>query len=210
MEVAMFQSIMQERGPVFFPGFNAERHYMVPFYQEQGLPDHLAHWQNTVDAMLVGITSDQPIYFMADQAFVPAGTTQRRPGLHVDGYWHPSLSAHGGGHTPFPPSHRGQGRHRGGGGHMTAGWENIDFSEPEALILASNVSAARAFVGEYDGLVGEGGDCSKIVVDDLAVLHMNRNRAYCGTVATLHESLPVQVDSYRTMVRLNCPGVTIQ
>jgi hypothetical protein len=204
----MFQSIMQERGPVFFPGFNAERHYMVPFYQEQGLPDHLAHWQNTVDAMLVGITSDQPIYFMADQAFVPAGTAQRRPGLHVDGYWHPSLSAHGGG------GHRGYGGHRGrgghGGSHMSAGWDDIDFTDPEALILASNVSAARAFIGTYDGPIGEGGDCSSIETNNLAVLHMNRNRAYCGTVATLHESLPVQVDSYRTMVRLNCPGVTIQ
>ena len=161
----MSQSIMQERGPVYFPGFKAERHYMLPFYQEQGLPYHLAHWQPTVDAMLIGLTSDQPIYFMADQAFVPAGQTQRRPGLHVDGYWCPDAGRHG--HT---------------GGFTTMGWENIDFSEPEALILASNVSAARAFVGPYDGPIGEGGDASKIVVDDLAVLHMNRNLALLASL----------------------------
>lgn len=200
----MFHSEMQERSRVQFPLFAGERHYMIPFFQSEGLPEHIKHWQPTVDAMLEGVETYAPIYFMADQSFVPAGQTQRRPGVHVDGYWRPGLSAHGG----WPPSLRGRGGH--GGRHMAGGWDVVDFSEPEALILASNVSAARAFLGDYDGLIGEGGDGSKIDLSDLRLMHMQKNVAYCGTVATLHESLPVRVDCHRTLVRLNCPGVTIQ
>ena len=192
----MFHSEMQARSRVQFPLFAGERHYMIPFFQSEGLPVHLSHWQPTVDAMLEGIETYAPIYFMADQSFVGAGQTQRRPGLHVDGYWHPDLHAYGGrgGHT---------------GRHMASGWDEVDFSEPEALILASNVSAARAYLGDYDGPIGDGGDASKIDVSNLRVMHMEKNVAYCGTVATLHESLPVRVDCNRTLVRLNCPGVTL-
>lgn len=209
----MFHSEMQARSRVQFPLFAGERHYMIPFFQSEGLSVHLSHWQPTVDAMLEGIETYAPIYFMADQSFVGAGQTQRRPGLHVDGYWHPDLHAHGGGgHRGYgghyPSGHRGRGGHTGR--HMASGWDEVDFSEPEALILASNVSAARAYLGDYDGPIGDGGDASKIDVSNLRVMHMEKNVAYCGTVATLHESLPVRVDCHRTLVRLNCPGVTIQ
>lgn len=216
-EGAMFQSMMREVGPVSFPAFASERHYMVPFMQSEGLPPQLSHWQKTVDQMLDGIETDQPIYFMADQAFIEAGRPHRRPGVHVDGYWCPSMGRHGhlgchggghrGGHLPAPS------RHRGYGGHILAhtpnGWEAVDFSFPEALLLASDVEASRAFVGEYKGYIGEGGDCSTINTEGLEAIPLKSNRAYCGTVATLHESLPVSVDTQRTLVRLNCPGVTL-
>ncbi len=207
----MFHSSIQERGRVTFPLFKGERHYMIPFLQKDGLPSSLNHWQETVDAMLEGIETAEPIYFMADQSVVVKGETQRRPGVHVDGYWCPTLSAHRGGgshggHRPIP-SHRGQGGH--GGSHMSGAWDTIDFSEPEALLLASNVTACRAFVGDYSGEIKEGGDASSIDLSDLRVVHMQRNVTYCGTVATLHESLPVVADSRRTLVRLNCPGVSL-
>jgi hypothetical protein len=209
----MYQSVMQERGRVDFPGFQAERHYMIPFFQKYGLPPAIRHWQPTVDAMLSGIHTDQPIYFMADQSFVKAGEPQRRPGVHVDGYWHPEKLAHGGGGHRGYGGHLPRGRHRGrghGGSHMSSGWDDIDFSEPEALILASDVSASQAYIGAYEGSIGEGGECSSICLDGLDPIRLKDHTVYCGTVATLHESLPVSVDSYRTLVRLNCPGVTIQ
>lgn len=208
----MFKSEMQERGRVQFPLFAGERHYMIPFFQSEGLPANLSHWQPTVDAMLEGVETYAPIYFMADQTFVQAGQTQRRPGVHVDGYWHPDLHAHGGGgHRGtgghFPVGHRGRGGHAGR--HMASGWEDVDFSEPEALILASNVSAARAYLGEYAGPIGDGGDASRVDTSNMRIMPMQRNIAYCGTVGTLHESTSVYADSHRTLVRLNCPGVTL-
>jgi hypothetical protein len=79
----MHISEMQERSRVHFPLFANEQHYMVEFFQAEGLPTHLSHWQPTVDAMLTGIDTCAPIYFMADQKFVKAGTAHRRPGLHT-------------------------------------------------------------------------------------------------------------------------------
>lgn len=214
----MFTSIMHQRGPVPFPAFAGERHYMIPFYQRDGLPGDLGHWQPTVDAMLDGIDTDQPIYFMADQSVVQPGQAHRRPGVHIDGYWHPGVQAHGGqgvhrgqggNHGPrsTPGSHRGV---RHGGSSASSGWDHVDLSDPEALILASDVAGARAYLGEYRGAIGEGGDCSHLPLDGLQSLDLAPHRAYVGTVGTLHESLPISAGGPRTVVRLNCPGVTIQ
>ncbi len=224
----MFSSIIQERGAVSFPGFNAEKHYMIPFFKKYGLPKHLSHWQDTVDDMLDGIDTNRPIYFMADQAFVKAGTAHRRPGVHVDGYWDSTfvyepnppqwrLYGHGGGgrHQGVPTHKLSPGHWKGVGTHRrwerSAAWGVVDFSYPEAMLLASNVSASAAYIGEYDGkLISEGGDARVVPLGDLAVQHLGSHLCHAGTVGTLHESLPLNQDAYRTMVRLNCPGVTIQ
>lgn len=211
----MFTSIIHQRGPVPFPVFAGERHYMIPFYQRYGLPGDLGHWQPTVDAMLDGIETDQPIYFMADQSVVHPGQAHRRPGVHIDGYWHPGVQAHGGGGghrgraTHYGrPSHRGSGRH--GGQHMRGGWDHVDLSEPEALILSSDVAGARAYLGKYPDLIGDGGEASRVPLDGLLAVDLAPHRAYVGTVGTLHESLPIPAGGPRTVVRLNCPGVTVQ
>jgi hypothetical protein len=217
----MFTSVMQERGHVPFPPFTGEKVYMVPFWKQHGLPHYLFRWQPTVDAMLSGIETERPVYLMVDQDVVPEGKTHRRPGVHVDGYWHPGFKAHGGGHHPVPSHHNYPPGHRGHGRHMMAGrwelpddpngqWKHVDFSEPEALLLSSDVAACRAYVGEFDGPIGEGGDCSGVKLDGLAVVDMMDHRAYAGTVSTLHESLPLLRGGPRTVVRLNCPGVTLQ
>ena len=88
------QSLIREIGPVPFPEFNRERHYMVPFLKREGLPQHLQHWQPTVDAMLVDIETDSPIYLMVDQGVVKANVSHRRPGMHIDGSRIPGIQAH--------------------------------------------------------------------------------------------------------------------
>lgn len=213
----MFSSFMQERGLVQFPmGYKDESLYMLPFTRSEGLPAYAQHWQPTVDQMLAGVKcGDKTMYFMVDRKFVMEGVPHRRPGVHVDGYWIPDLLAHGyGSHRGRGGGHSGTGRHRGygghGGRHMSGSWSDPDFSEPEALILASDMSAARAYVGEFDGPIGEGGDCSSISLEGLTPVPMMAHRVYAGTVSTLHESLPVPVSGWRTVVRLNCPGVTMQ
>lgn len=190
------QSIVQQRGAVSFPAFTAERVYMREIRKAVPLPFDLARWQPTVDAMLDGIHTDGPIYLMIDQGIVKAGATQRRPGLHVDGYW---IAA--------------AGRHGGGGGHAgrwddKGGWGTCNFSTPEALILASDITASRALVGEFSGTPGEGGDCSHIDAGELDEVILAAGRVYAGNVTMLHESLPVQVDCLRTLVRLSVPGWT--
>lgn len=194
-------SNVQQRGAVPFPAFTGERIYMREFTKAAGLPPDLARWQDTVDAMLDGVDASGPIFLMVDQAPVRAATTHRRPGLHVDGYWHPALQAHGGG-GGGGHSHREPGGHsRRPCGHFHAG------DDAEALILASDVLGCAAYVGRFDGQPGEGVDCAHIDASGLLRVDMEPGRAWAGhTLHMLHEALPVRRDCLRTVVRLNVRG----
>lgn len=214
------QSIVQQLGNVPFPTNTFERVYMREFRKADGLPFDLARWQPTVDAMLSEVDTDGPIYLMVDQGLVKAGTTQRRPDMHIDGYWHPAKHAHGGntpggGHLPSaPPS---PGRHvqfSGHGSHSSqagysGGWGSAaTYGEREAITLASDIAACRVLIGDFNGAPGEGGDCSHIDLSGLRSIILAPNIAYAGNVTMLHESLPVPMDCLRTVVRLNVPGWT--
>lgn len=213
------QSIVQQRGQVSFPTFMAERIYMHEFRKEIGLPPSMSHWQATVDSMLEGIDADGPIYLMVDQKVLRAGDLHRRPGVHVDGYWHPAIQAHGGGHkmsahgsVPPSPGHRPEPyRHhaisvKGRWDKPGNDWSHADFSEPEGIILASSVQACRAYAGEYVGMPGDGGDYSHLNTGDLSRVDLMPGIVYAGNVSMLHETLPVTHDCTRTLVRLNVPG----
>lgn len=177
---------------VNFPKFDAEKIYMLPFQKKRGLPSNLKHWQETVDQMLSGIESAGVIYLMIDQAFVKANDFHRRKGLHIDGYWCGPNTGHTG--------------HRGSRYDTQMSWVNASFQESEALVLASNISAACGYVGEFEGVIGDKGSCEHLDTSHLEQITLDANRAYIGNVTFLHESLPVPQDCFRTVVRLNVPG----
>ena len=246
-----FQSRIETRGSVTFPPFMAEKVYMEEFLKKDGLPNHLAHWQETVDAMLDGVNADGPIYIMIDSAPVSAGKSHRRRGLHIDGYWNAGpLSAHSPGQTEPAPIGRHRPIHRPvpsprpkprppvrkprpgremdfqneihndliagsygwrstASGEPSTRWEESTFTAPEAIILASSLSAAIGYIGEFEGPIRDGGDCAHVDLTDLAKINMDANRVYIGNVTALHESLPVPVDGIRQLVRLNVSGWTI-
>lgn len=188
-----YLSSVKKLGQITFPEYKGDRVYMRPFFKRNGLPVEFKRWQSTVDQMLDGIETNDLIYLMIDQTFVKAGQAQRRPGLHIDGYWDGGKHSS---HTSKPPNH-----HSG-----STSWGNSTFRDPEAIILASNVYASRGFNGYYEGPIKEMGDCSHVIVGDLKEVLLEPNIAYCGNVTFLHESLPVKEDCFRTLVRLNLPG----
>lgn len=190
----MHASNLQTIGAVTFPAWTGERVYMREFTRKDGLPTDLQRWQPTVDAMLSGLEAPGPVYIMIDQGEVRPGTSHRRPGVHIDGYW---IAAEG--------AHRGGG-HVGVAGRWEGRWNQCDFSTPEALVLASDVEAACAYVGEWNGAPGEGGDCAHIDLSRLRRVAMRAGVAYAGNVSMLHESLPLQRAVRRTLVRLSVPG----
>jgi len=203
-----YQSILQERGAVTFPTFAGERVYMHPFTKQDGLPASLSRWQKTVNQMLEGVDADGPIYLMVDQAKVDAGSPHRRPGLHIDGYWNPGVVS---AHSPSSPGHVVEPVHiPRPPGHVPEGgsWAMAKFDAPEAIILATNIEASRAYVGQFKGPIGDGGDCAQVSLEGLNVVSLKADRAYAGNVSMLHESLPLGVDCLRTLVRLNVPGWT--
>ena len=225
----LHRSIIEARSQVAFPEHTGERIYMEPFTKADGLPSHLARWQDTVNAMLDGIDTDGPIYLMIDQSAVRSGNAQRRPGLHIDGYWNPGSLRHGSHmaaahrgdqpmHRSVPARHSPFNRHKPDpktGMHQSHrpglqgnDWANATFDAPEAIILASSISAACGYVGNYEGQIGDMGDCAHIDTSNMDVLPMIAGTVYAGNVNCLHESLPVQMDCERTLVRLNVPGWT--
>ena len=204
----MFTSAVKELNPVCFPDFTGERIYMQKFYKEEGLPKHLSRWQPTVDQMLLQVDTDKPIFLMVDQGTVKPNTSHRRPGPHIDGYWIEELQAHGG----------SSGGHRFNNdteilitknGYWDTGpsWKTANLSEPESIILASDVAGCKAYVGDWHGEIGEGGDCTDICFKDLSEFTMKPNNAYMGNVSFVHESIPLPFETQRTLVRLNLKGI---
>ena len=233
-----------EGANVTFPVFNAERHYMVPFYQRTGLPSHLRHWQPTVDAMLKDVDSDGPIFMMVDQKLCVPGQPHRRGGVHIDGYWCGPTdtainhdNAMGWGPNPgwqprsfnamdddhhkmkpkpqfgwdsepkkqyewgnTPPTH---GSKLSG---PTQDWSQASLEDPEAIILASNYSSCRGYVGPWSGELGYKGACEHIDISGMESFMLKPNTVYTGNVAFLHESTPLDRVVERTIVRLNVRG----
>lgn len=226
----MLKSIVKEIGPVEFPAFTGERVYMLEIFKDKPLPESLARWEPTVAQMLVGVDTVGPVYLMIDQKVVKATETHRRPGMHIDGFWMPEHRAHGPSHIIKKESRSG--RHgrpeywQSPKGVITA--NGIHYTPPtpihqtrpshsasadiwpnETIILASNVSACRALVGDWEGEIGAGGDVSHLAFSNLQEIQFKANIAYAGNVTFVHESLPVPQDVCRTVVRLNVPGHVI-
>jgi hypothetical protein len=62
----------------------------------------------------------------------------------------------------------------------------------------------RGFEGEWHGRFGNGGDCSDVSAETRVGVDFEPGRAWFGeTGAMLHESVPLQQDALRTVVRLN-------
>ena len=190
-------------GGVPFPAFAGERIYMQPFRDLREVP---ARWQDTVEAMLAPIKTDKTIYLMVDQKAIFTGEYHRRPGAHVDGNWIEAAGMH---RNPDPyPSHRHPDpspgpRHIHAGTHYR---HTHGGYAPELLILASNIAACRAYLGEFDGEPDAGGSCDHFDLSGAEQITLEPYRAYCGTATTIHETIPVAHPCHRTVVRLNIPG----
>lgn len=86
------------------------------------------------------------------------------------------------------------------------GWVFDEQDRPEAIILASDLSASRALLGEWEGFICPGGDVSHLDLSHMQSVILDAHTAYAGNVTFVHESLPVLQDCYRTVVRLNVPN----
>lgn len=230
------QSIVQQRGAVNFPSFNGDRIHMLTIDRDKPLPEVAKRWQQTIDDMLHGIDHDGPVYLMVDQKRVEAGKLHRRGGMHIDGFWVPgTLIAGMGGYDVGPKySTMYAGHHTQvptAGFKTDVQWEEdqrLDKAQRErnkkirsrlknipkdagkwpneTIILASNVPACRALVGDWGGIIGEGGDVSHLDLSHMHEIQLQAGIAYAGNVTFVHESLPVLHDCERTVVRINVPG----
>ena len=192
----MYKSKVKELNKVDFPEFIGERVYMQKFFKDEGLPSHLERWQKTVDQMLLNIdTKDNPIFIMIDQGIIQPNTSHRRPGPHIDGYWVEELKAHGG-----SGGHR---MHLNNKWQVPNPWNHVNLTVPESIVLASDIMGCKGYLGDWDGVLGEGGDCSTIDLSGLAEMHLKADTAYQGNIGFIHESIPLPEQTQRTLVRLS-------
>jgi hypothetical protein len=213
---------MSEGSRITFPEFSGSRIYMRPFSPSIGLPDDLKQWQSIVDLMMDGLSAEIA-YLMVDESIAYEGQTHRRGGVHIDGFWNPGLSMHGG---ISPPSHIGNplghsGRPSGHSSRPTTRGHNATPSPAhgptrgshcksslgaEFIVLSSNVIGCAAYLGTYDHTEWLNGDRSSVDVSAMDRVILEPNQIYRGdTESFLHESIPIFQTCLRTVVRLNVP-----
>ena len=182
------KSQIKKIGKVSFPKFTGERAYQIAIQKGEPLPEQFARWQPTVDALLTGVEVDGDVYMTIDQGRVEEGCTQRREGPHIDGNWEIT------GHRVMAWDHSG-------GGH----WHTKNL-ETGGIILASCCNGAKAYLGEFDEVVGEGGDCSHIDLSESNQEVLEANTGYLGNVTMIHEAMPVNKAVDRSFIRLTLPA----
>ena len=87
-----------------------------------------------------------------------------------------------------------------GGNHVG----NDDSSKHQKLIMVSSEPYCKVYLGEYDGEIKEGGDCSEIDTSAMESMILEPNHVYMGDAMTLlHETLPATHTSNRALIRIN-------
>jgi hypothetical protein len=66
---------------------------------------------------------------------------------------------------------------------------------------------SERYVGPWDGPIGAGGDCADADLLGTIPVMLDAHRVYRGNVTMVHETMAVPEDCFRTVVRLNVPGV---
>lgn len=164
-----------------FPEFKGTRVMMMPYQIEDphgSLPDYLQDYAHMLSCSVPVI--DRGVgYLTIDEALVPAGTTHRRPGLHVDG-----------------GSYGGWG---GGGG----GWAGTG-----GMYLAASVTASMGWVGDFQAVIGPDGEVDQLDLQThrLDPIALVKGTVYHCNSHFLHQALPLAQTVQRQFVRVSTPS----
>lgn len=166
---------------ITFPEFTGTRIMMMPIElgQFHGVPEQYI----PIVEELYGMTEFRHFgeigYLTIDERNLKSGETLRRPGLHVDGYYHGRCGAWGGGGS----------------------WGSVG----NGMLTVSSTSHCRAYIGMIEGEPGDEGECDHILMPNFGTLFMP-GEVYWLDGACVHESLPVQENMQRQFVRLSMPS----
>lgn len=148
------------------------------------------------------VPDDQLVFVTIDEKDLKAGQTHRRGGAHVDGVYETAVEKLG--------LDWGAG---GGGGWLNGVPGRILSEEAQrrsyqnengGMIIVSNHAACQVWLGELDGVPGQGGSCEHLrdQFADLDTGVMDPNRVYKTNSTCIHESLPVTEDVRRQLLRI--------
>lgn len=194
----MITSISKELHSLPVPKHSGELK-MIPFNLEnlKGVPRKFRKLVATMTAQLPvkkGIA-----YLTIDGKKVEKGKTQRRGGAHVDGNYIPEINewSNGGGQNGWKV---GEGGRILSSEHHKMSYE----SKTGGMLIASSYPACKGWNGRYKGRPYVGGDCTRIAnLGEGFVL--KPHTLYYGNSQFIHESLPIDKTTHRTLIRITLP-----
>jgi hypothetical protein len=171
---------------------------MVPFDLEtlKGIPQHLVEKVRQMTSHLLEPKGEA--YLTVHTKELKANDTHRRPGAHIDGNYIIGRASWGGG---------GGWKVGGDGQTLTTKEHSLSYDiKRGGMLIASDYPACRGWNGVIKGKASTGGDCSHIDLKDHKWNMLERNTVYYGTSQFIHESLPVNEDVTRTLMRITLPA----
>lgn len=185
--LSTFRKIWNWRG-MPFPEWTGERIMMMPVRLGDctGVPERYTPLVSELYGMVEQrFIKDQCIgYLTIDEQDLPAGKTLRRPGLHVDGYYHGNAGAWGGG--PDRPG---------------GSWGSVG----NGMLTVSSTAHCRGYLGMVYGKPGDEGEADHLVLPNEGTL-FDAGDVYWVDGACIHESLPVDEPTKRQFIRLSMPN----
>lgn len=186
--MASFKGELRWLGPFTFPTFSKVRVMMMPFRldDQDSIPVQIGHWAESLFGLLqwaIPAQSRKGVgYLTIDEAWLEAGETHRRPGLHVDGVGEDGKAGGWGG---------------GGGGYAASG-----------MIVAASCAGAHVYPHEVQGWPQPNGDCAHLATQcgSKGRVVMRPNVAYWMSGMTMHEAVPVAERGPRQFLRVSMPS----
>ena len=187
--------------PISLPEYKGDQVYMHEFdMANPSLPVGCERW-NTVLKEIISNSPKQTgkAYITIDEKIVRSGESHRRGGPHTDGNY---LFGWGGSGD-------------GGGGWLTGEdgrfltieqHEEQYCSEKGGMLIVSSYKACKGWNGEFEGQPNQGGDCTHLDLSKMECYEMESNTLSWVNSTFIHESLPVQEDVKRQLIRITLPA----
>jgi hypothetical protein len=183
---------------ISLPPYRGDRVYMHEFYIENPiLPVGYERWMSTLQEIIkYSPKKTGKAYLTIDEKLVKKGESHRRGGPHTDGNY---IFGWGGGGSGWLTGEDGRFLPR-------EQHEQQYCSEKGGMLIVSSYTSCKGWVGEFDGQPNQGGDCSHLDLSKMDSFYLESNKLYWGNSTFIHESLPLEEDVERQLVRVTLPA----
>jgi hypothetical protein len=194
-----------EGSKIKMPEFKKERllYMHKTNMQDIKLPESFIDYKDSIKSILNKVEDLYNVCYITIDEKIVNNSTHRRGGRHVDFNWDENLKTHSdqGGH---PRKMQGGYRASGNWDEPKPGWKTeLQEAGGGGLLLVSNYSACKVWKGEFDGEIGDGGDCSNIDLNNLESEIMPAGEVYYLNALGIHESLVIPTNVKRSLIRIN-------
>ena len=184
--------------PISLPEYRGDRVYMHEFNMENPtLPVGYERWESVLKEIVdCSPKKTGKAYLTIDEKIVSKGESHRRGGPHTDGNY---LFGWGGGGSGWLTGEDGRFLPRDK-------HEEQYCSEKGGMLIVSSYEACKGWNGDYEGQPNQGGDCSHLDLSKMEDFRLKSNTLYWGNSTFIHESLPLEEDVKRQLVRVTLPA----